>query len=82
MKQENLKDGSTGLYNHNLMEDVFGNIHFNFHKTFKQFKAAIVFQGIEMEKLQLFLNSEINLIILFIILIKQKLMNLPNLKKL
>lgn len=60
LKKENLKDGLIGLYNHNLMGDVFGNIHLNFHKTLKQFKAAIVFGGIKMEKLQVFLNLEIN----------------------
>lgn len=60
LKKEYLKDGLIGQYNHNLMADVFGNIHFNFHKTFKQFKVAIVFKGIKMEKLLLFLNLEIN----------------------
>jgi len=60
LKKENLKDGLIGQYNHNLMEDVFGNIHFNFHKTLKKFKVAIVFKGIKMEKLQVFLNSENN----------------------
>jgi len=60
LKKEYLKDGLIGQYNHNLMADVFGNIHFYFHKTFKQFKVAIVFKGIKMEKLLLFLNLEIN----------------------
>jgi hypothetical protein len=60
LKKENLQDGLIGPYNHTLMGDVFGNIHLNFQKIFKKFKVAIVLKGINMEKLQLFLNLEIN----------------------
>ena len=80
LKKENSQDGLIGQYNHTLTGDVFGNIHLNFQKTLQKLQVATAFKGIKMEKLLLFLNLEINYIILSIILIKFKLLNLKNLK--